>query len=205
LPNDFCRLAVLVSGGGTNLGAILQAIDRKEIPGKVVLVVSSRADAFALERANKHGIPTAVVERKLFASESAFQAAVLAAVQGAHPDLICLAGYLKKLSAEFIAAYRGRIINVHPSLLPKFGGAGMYGRNVHSAVLKSGDNESGCTVHLVDEEFDHGPILLQARVPIVPGDTEETLAARILEEEHRLLPLAVRMFCEKLKKEAELR
>jgi phosphoribosylglycinamide formyltransferase-1 len=198
LPDATCRIAVLVSGGGSNLEAILQAQESGELPAQVVLVLSSRSDAFALERAKRRSIPTAVIERKLFVSESAYQAAVLATVQRAEPHVICLAGYLKKLSPEFIAAYRGRILNIHPALLPKFGGAGMYGRFVHQAVLKSGDQDSGCTVHLVDEEFDHGPTLAQARVPILPDDTEETLAARVLAEEHRLYPQTIRIFCEKL-------
>jgi len=193
------RVAVLVSGGGSNLEAILQAKEAGELPGiDVVLVISSRLDAFALQRAERHQVPTAVIERRAYESEETYQKALLDALMQAHVDIVCLAGYLRKLGPDVIAKYRGRILNIHPALLPKFGGPGMYGQHVHTAVLAAGEKESGCSVHVVDEEFDHGPILAQRRVPVRPGDTPETLAERVLVEEHKLYPKTLREFCEKL-------
>jgi len=194
------RIAVLVSGGGSNLEAILQSCERGELPGiSVDLVISSRPGVLAIERARKRGIETVVVDPKAFASDAEFQAAILKHLKASQIDLVCLAGYLRKLGVNLIQAYRGRILNIHPALLPKFGGAGMYGHFVHEAVLKAGEKESGCTVHLVDEEFDQGPILAQARVPVKAGDTPEQLAARVLEQEHRLYPSTIKQFCEKLR------
>jgi phosphoribosylglycinamide formyltransferase-1 len=195
------RIAVLVSGGGSNLQTILDAQKAGGLAGaEVVLVLSSKSDAYALTRAKDSGIRTTVVERKAFSSDEAFNAATLAPLIEAEADILCLAGYLRKLGPGIIQRYRGRILNIHPALLPKFGGPGMYGHYVHEAVLKSGDKESGCTVHVVDEEFDHGPVLAQAKVPVQPGDTPETLAARVLEQEHQLYPKTIREFCEKYMK-----
>jgi phosphoribosylglycinamide formyltransferase-1 len=193
------RVAVLVSGGGSNLEAILKARENGDLPGvEVVLVLSSRPDAYALVRAKSRGIPTAVVERRAFGTEEAFQKAVLEALRNVQPDAVCLAGYLRKLSPEIIQHFRGRILNIHPALLPKYGGEGLYGRHVHEAVLAAGEKESGCTVHVVDEEYDHGPVLAQVRVPVLADDTADRLAARVLEEEHKLYPRVLREFCEKL-------
>jgi phosphoribosylglycinamide formyltransferase-1 len=193
------RVAVLVSGGGSNLEAILEAQKAGRLAGvQVVLVLSSKADAYALTRARNHHVETAVVERKAYANEEAFQAAVLDPLVRSRTDVVCLAGYLKKLAPEIVRRFRGRILNIHPALLPKFGGPGMYGHFVHEAVLAAGEKESGCTVHVVDEEFDNGPVLAQAKVPVLPGDTADTLAARVLEEEHKLYPKILREFCEKL-------
>jgi len=178
------RVAVAVSGRGSNLEALLEALgDGRE--AQVVLVLSNRADAPALERARRRGIATAVLSDFRSASEWSD----LLEAQGA--ELLVLAGYLKLVPPGVIARYRGRVLNVHPALLPAFGGPGMFGHRVHEAVLVSGATESGCTVHLVDEEYDRGAILGQRRVPVLPGDTPDTLAARVLREEHRILPAAV--------------
>ena len=178
------HLAVAVSGRGSNLDALLGALG-PEAPARVVLVLSNRQDAPALERATARGIPTATL------CDHADGREWLAALEPRGIDLLVLAGYLKLVPAEVVARYRGRIINVHPALLPAFGGKGMYGRRVHEAVLASGARESGATVHLVDEAYDRGTILGQARVPVLPGDDPDTLAARVLQVEHRLLPAVV--------------
>lgn len=177
-------VAVAVSGRGSNLDALLRALG-PDGPARVVLVLSSRPDTPALERATARGVPVLALRDPLDAEEW------LAALERYGVDLVVLAGYLKLVPAGVIARYRGRIINVHPALLPSFGGKGMYGRRVHEAVLASGARESGATVHLVDEVYDRGAILGQSRVPILPGDDPERLAARVLEAEHRLLPAAV--------------
>jgi len=176
------RVAVLVSGGGTNLQALLDTLHDSPI-ARIARVISSRPDAGALQRARRAGVPTTVLR------DAGDPAEVLSALAGA--QLVVLAGYLKLVHASVVARFRGRIINIHPALLPDFGGAGMYGRRVHEAVLASGAKESGATVHFVDEEFDRGAIIAQEKVPIEAGDTPDTLAARVLEAEHRLLPRVV--------------
>jgi formyltetrahydrofolate-dependent phosphoribosylglycinamide formyltransferase len=178
------HVAVAVSGRGSNLEALLQALG-PDAPARVVLVLSNRADAPALARAAARGIPTVTLR------DPDDAAPWLAALERYGVELVVLAGYLKLVPADVIARYRGRVLNVHPALLPAFGGKGMYGRRVHEAVLASGVRESGATVHLVDEAYDRGAVLGQARVPVLPGDAPETLAARVLEVEHRLLPAAV--------------
>jgi len=178
------HVAVAVSGRGTNLEALLLGLG-PDAPARVVLVLSNRADAPALDRAAGRGIPTVTLRDHADGGEW------LRALERHGADLLVLAGYLKLVPAEVIDRYRGRILNVHPALLPAFGGLGMYGRRVHEAVLASGARQSGATVHLVDEVYDRGAILGQARVPVLPGDDPETLAARVLEAEHRLLPAAV--------------
>ena len=178
------HVAVAVSGRGSNLDALLRALG-PEAPARVVLVLSNRHDAPALGRAAAHGIPTVTLRDPTDGPEW------VAAMERHRADLLVLAGYVKLVPAEVVARYRGRILNVHPALLPSFGGQGMYGRRVHEAVLASGARESGATVHLVDEVYDRGAILGQARVPVLPDDDPETLAARVLQVEHRLLPAAV--------------
>jgi phosphoribosylglycinamide formyltransferase 1 len=178
------RLAVCVSGRGSNLVALLEALDGSTRV-QVVLVLSNLGDAPALERARERGIPAVNL------SDHRDGAEWLRLLHAAQIDLVVLAGYLKLVPPEVIAAYRGRIVNIHPALLPAFGGPGMYGRHVHEAVIKSGASFSGATVHLVDEEYDRGAILAQARVPVLPGDTPATLAARVLQVEHKLLPAVV--------------
>ncbi len=176
------RLAVLVSGGGTNLLALLDALADSGI-ARVARVVSSRADAGALERARQRGVHAMVLSHPADADE------VVASLGDA--ELVVLAGYLKRVPPAAVARFPLRMINIHPALLPAFGGLGMYGRRVHERVLASGAAISGATVHYVDEEYDRGPIIAQWPVPVRPGDTPETLAARVLEVEHRLLPLVV--------------
>jgi len=178
------RVAVAVSGRGSNLEALFARLGNGD-EARVVLVLSDRAEAPALERARERGVTAVALEDWRSAEEW------LSALAGESVELLVLAGYLKLVPAEVIARYRGRIINVHPALLPAFGGKGMYGIRVHEAVLQSGAAESGCTVHLVDEEYDRGMILVQARVPVLPGDTAQLLASRVLEQEHRLLPAVV--------------
>jgi len=178
------RLAVCVSGRGSNLVALLDALSGSPL-AEVVLVLSNRADSPALDRARERGIPAEVLERWTEAAEW------LERLGRNRVDLLVLAGYLKLVPAGVISEFRGRILNIHPALLPDFGGPGMYGHRVHEAVLRSGRAVSGATVHLVDEEYDRGEILGQARVPVLPDDTPETLAARVLKAEHQLLPAVV--------------
>ena len=176
------RVAVLVSGGGTNLQALLDAL-RESPLARVARVISNRPDAGALGRARQAGVPAIVLQNPGDAAE------LLAALADA--QLVVLAGYLKLVPAAVVSRFRGRMINIHPALLPDFGGPGMYGRRVHAAVLASGAKESGATVHFADEVFDRGAIIAQEKVRVEPGDTPETLAARVLEAEHRLLPRVV--------------
>jgi phosphoribosylglycinamide formyltransferase-1 len=178
------RVAVAVSGRGSNLEALLQTLT-SDAPARVVLVMSNRPDAPALERATTSGIPCIVLRDESNAHDW------IRALEEHRVDLVVLAGYLKLVPPGVIARYRGRIINIHPALLPSFGGKGMYGHRVHEAVLASGARESGATVHLVDEVYDRGAILGQIKVPVLPGDDAERLAARVLEVEHRLLPAVV--------------
>jgi len=189
------RTAILVSGGGSNLESILQSVRAGKLPRvEVVLVLSSRPDAYAITRAKNHGVPATVVNPRAFSSDALFQEAVLSALRQSRVELVCLAGYLRKIGPSIISRFRGRILNIHPGLLPKYGGAGMYGHHVHAAVLAAGEKETGCSVHVVDEEFDHGPVLAEKRVPILPGDTAERLAERVLEQEHRLYPEVLHQF-----------
>lgn len=180
----FLRVAVAVSGRGSNLAALLRTLGGGA-PARVVLVISNRADVGGVELAREHGIPVHVL--KDISDPEEWRRALIAAEAG----LLVLAGYLKRVPAPVVREWRGRIINVHPALLPRYGGQGMFGRKVHQAVLASGDDTSGATVHLVTEEYDEGEILCQGVVPVLPGDTPETLAARVLEVEHTLLPAAV--------------
>jgi len=181
-PGQPVRVAVLVSGGGTNLQALLDALHDSPL-ARVARVISNRPDAGALERARRATVPATVLR------DANDPAELLAALHDAH--LVVLAGYMKLVPAPVVARFRGRMINIHPALLPDFGGPGMYGQRVHEAVLASGAKESGATVHFVDEAFDRGEIIAQERVRIVSGDTPDMLAARVLEAEHRLLPRVV--------------
>ncbi len=175
-------IAVLASGGGTNFQALLDALDRSD-DARIIRVISDRPTSGALERARRARIATTVLTNPGDAAE------LLAALAGAR--LVVLAGYLKLVPAAVVARFRWRMINIHPALLPAFGGPGMYGRRVHEAVLASGAPVSGATVHYVDEQYDRGPIIAQATVPVTKQDTPDTLAARVLEAEHRLLPRVV--------------
>lgn len=187
------RISVLVSGGGTNLQAIIDGIAHGEIEGaEIGLVISSSGKAFALQRAAKHGIKTLVVDKNTYPDEGDRNSALLEALVREDTDLVVLAGYMSILDESVVKAYKNRIINIHPSLIPRHCGPGYYGIRVHQSVLGSGDKESGATVHYVDEGVDTGPVILQKKVPVLATDTPESLAARVLETEHSILCEAIR-------------
>ncbi|WP_177920259.1 phosphoribosylglycinamide formyltransferase [uncultured Eubacterium sp.] len=192
------NIAVFVSGGGTNLQALIDAQDRGEIKnGKITFVLASNENAYALERAKKAGIDTAVVNRKQYESKADYDKAVLKTLDGRDIDLIVLAGFLSILGEELVSKYNNRIINVHPSLIPLFCGDGFYGKKVHKAVLDSGMKVTGATVHFVNEITDGGAIILQKAVPIEQGDNEDILQYRVMRQaEWEILPKAVSLFCE---------
>ena len=184
------NISVLVSGGGTNLQALIDKVDSGELAGaEIVQVISSREGVFALERAAKAGIKGKVIKDT---------EGLLEALAEENTDLVVLAGYMKVLEPPVIDAYRGRIINIHPSLIPKYCGKGFYGKRVHQAVLDGGETVSGATVHFVDEGVDTGEIILQREVPVEPGDTAETLAARVLKTEHVILAEGIKKVMETL-------
>ncbi|HET9985312.1 MAG TPA: phosphoribosylglycinamide formyltransferase [Longimicrobiales bacterium] len=182
------RLAVFVSGGGTNLQALLDRVDPRA--ARVALVVSDRPEAGGLERARRAGVPTRVIA-VAGVEESDVAGATIEALERAGVDLVALAGYVRRVPEAVVRRWAGRMLNIHPALLPAFGGHGMYGMRVHRAVLSAGCRVSGATVHLVDEEYDRGPIVAQWPVPVWPGDTPEALAARVLAAEHALYPATV--------------
>jgi len=185
------RLAFFASGGGSNVQAILDTIDARQLDAEPVVLITDRPGCGALSRAGDRNLPTAVLPPKDYADEAAFGDALLDVLRQHDADTLALAGYLKKIPASVVRAFSGRILNVHPSLLPAFGGPGFYGRRVHQAVLEAGCRVSGATVHLVDAEYDTGPILLQGCVPVEETDTPESLAARVLTVEHSLFPRAL--------------
>jgi phosphoribosylglycinamide formyltransferase 1 len=191
---DPLRVGVLASGTGSNLQALIDACRGGTLAAEIAVAISNVPDAPALERARRAGIPALVVNHKDFPTAAAFEARLGQALTAHRVDLICLAGFLRILSAAFVAAFPGRIVNIHPALLPAFGGKGMYGERVHRAVLASGARQSGCTVHFVTEVPDGGPIIAQATVSVEDGDTPATLAARVARQEHRLYPEVVRLF-----------
>ena len=197
------RIAVLVSGGGTNLQAILDAEARGEIPhGKVTLVVSDRAGAYALERAKNAGIPAAEINKKDCGGQAAFEERLTALLEENRTDVIVLAGFLSILTERFTSRYPRRILNVHPSLIPSFCGAGFYGLKVHEAALARGVKVTGATVHFVNEIADGGEIIAQKAVSVEEGDTPETLQRRVMEQaEWLILPVAVAKLCRKIVKE----
>jgi len=192
------RIAILVSGHGrgSNMQAIVDACKDGRIRGEVVLVLGTRAGAPALERARQAGVPTAVLKPGAASDASHYGDRMLALLTERGVDLLCLAGYMRLLPRRVVAAYRWRAMNVHPALLPRFGGKGMYGEAVHRAVLDAGVSHSGCTVHFVDDQYDHGPSIVQTQVPVLDGDSPETLAARVLPQEHRTYVEAVALFCD---------
>lgn len=196
-------VAVLVSGGGTNLQAILDAEKRGELPhARVGIVVSSRSDAYALKRAEEAGVPTAVAERKKCVSQEEFEGEIEGAIESVGAEVIVLAGFMSILSEEFTSRYPERIINVHPSLIPKFCGKGFYGLKVHEAVLAAGEKVTGATVHYVNEIPDGGRIIFQKEVAVREDDTPETLQRRVMEEaEWKLLPRAVELTAERIASE----
>lgn len=190
------NISVMVSGGGTNFQAVIDNIENGNIKnGRIVQLITSKADAYAVERAKKHGIKSVYIGRKNYPDDAERTDAIINALNEEKTDLVILAGYMSVLEPKLIEAYRNKIINIHPSLIPKYCGKGFYGHFVHEAVISAGENESGATVHFVDEGVDTGKIIIQEKVEVLPNDTPEELAARVLKVEHKILPKAVDMFC----------
>ena len=181
------RLGCLASHGGTNLQAIIDAAASGELHADVAVVISNNSNSGALKRARKASIPGLHLSGATHPEAAALDRAILGTLQDHEVDVVVLAGYMKMLGPTVLSRYEGRVLNVHPALLPKFGGKGMYGRRVHEAVLASGELITGATVHVVDAEYDHGPVVAQGEVPVLPGDMVESLSARVLEREHELL------------------
>ena len=184
-------IGVLISGSGTNLQAIIDAIEADQLDATIRLVLSNRADAYGLARAKSHGIPTEVVDHKQFATREAFDEAVVEILRARDVELVVLAGFMRLLSPVFVKAFSNRMMNIHPALLPSFPGL-----DVQKKAVEHGVRFSGCTVHFVNEQCDEGPIIIQAVVPVFPDDTEGSLTARILEQEHRIYPRAIQLYSE---------
>ncbi|MCF8496079.1 MAG: phosphoribosylglycinamide formyltransferase [Alphaproteobacteria bacterium] len=184
-------LAVLISGRGSNLQALIDACEDPGFPAAIKIVVSNRPAVYGLERAQNHNIPVQAIDHKQYSSRETFEDALSDALERHAPDLICLAGFMRVLTPHFIRRWEGKIINIHPSLLPAYKGV-----DTHARVLADGGAESGCSVHYVTAELDSGPVIVQRRVPVLPGDTPDILAARILEQEHIAYPEAVRRIAE---------
>lgn len=181
------KLVILISGRGSNLQALLEA----KLPCRIAAVISNRADAEGLDIAREHGIPVVVVEHRKYADRDSFDTALAQTIDAFNPDIVALAGFMRILSTGFVARYHGKLINIHPSLLPAYGGL-----NTHARALHDGVRIHGCTVHFVTPDLDHGPIIIQAAVPVLHDDTEQTLAARVLNEEHRIYPQAISWLCQ---------
>jgi phosphoribosylglycinamide formyltransferase-1 len=191
------NIAVFGSGAGSNFRAILTAIQQGNIPdARISLVISNNSGAGIVGIARANALPAIHLSQKQFPDEKSFADTLLSTLRVHDVNFIALAGYMKQVPPAIVAAYRNRIVNIHPALLPRFGGAGMYGIRVHEAVLASGETISGATVHYVDEEYDHGPVVLQQTVPVLSGDTAESLASRVLAAEHELYPAAIRRIAE---------
>ena len=185
------KVGVLISGSGTNLQALIDDCARPEAESEIVLVVSNRADAFGLARAERAGLPNRVIDHTAYESREVFEQALTEALESNGVELVCLAGFMRVLTAAFVERWRDRLINIHPSLLPAFKGL-----DTHARAIAAGVRLAGCTVHFVRPEVDDGPIIVQAAVPVLKDDTAETLAARVLQEEYRCLPLAVRLIAQ---------
>lgn len=188
---DRCRLAILISGSGSNLQAFIDHIETGALDADIAAVVSNKADALGLQRAAAAGIATAAVDHRRFASREEFDAELLARVQSTAPDLVILAGFMRILTPVFLRPFSGRLLNIHPSLLPKYPGL-----DTHQRALDAGDADAGATVHFVTEELDGGPPIIQAPVPVLAGDSAAQLAARVLQVEHRIYPLAAQWFAQ---------
>jgi phosphoribosylglycinamide formyltransferase-1 len=189
-------LVVLASGGGTNLQAIIDHIEAGKLNAQIRAVISNNSKAGALERARNHHIPAIHLSHKQFATPEEFDQKLLSILKENQTDMVVLAGYMKMLSPTVIREYKNRIINIHPALLPAFGGSGMYGIHVHEAVIKSGVKVTGVTVHMVDEVYDHGAIVMQKTVPVMDDDTPESVAERVLKVEHVAYSEAIQLFAE---------
>lgn len=185
------NIVILISGRGSNMEAVVRAARSEGWPARVAAVISNKPDAAGLAFAQAHGIPTAVVPSKAYPDRASFDAALQREIDRFAPDLVVLAGFMRILTAPFVAHYEGRMLNIHPSLLPAYPGL-----DTHRKAIEAGEREHGATVHFVTAELDHGPMVAQARVPVLPGDTEASLSARVLVEEHKLYPYAVRLFVE---------
>lgn len=185
------NIVILISGRGSNMEALVRALETEGWPARIAAVISNKPEAKGLEFAAARGIPTAVVANKEYATRAEFDAALQETIDRFAPDLVVLAGFMRILTAPFVEHYAGRMLNIHPSLLPLFPGLG-----THQQAIDAGEKEHGATVHFVTAELDHGPVVAQARVPVLPDDTEDTLSARVLVEEHKLYPYAVRLFVE---------
>ena len=188
---DTCDVVVLLSGTGSNLQALIDSDDVKASPAYIRAVISNRADAYGLQRAKDAGIDTRVLDHKAFEGREAFDAALIKVIDEFKPKLVVLAGFMRILSAEFVRHYQGRLLNIHPSLLPKYKGL-----HTHQRALEAGDGEHGCSVHFVTEELDGGPLVVQAVIPVESDDSPHSLAQRVHAQEHRIYPLAVRWFAE---------
>lgn len=188
------RLGVLISGRGSNLQSLIDATADPSFPAMIALVLSNKADAGGLARAQAAGLPAKIISHRAFPDRESFDAALTEALEAASVELVCLAGFMRLLTPGFVDHWRDRMINIHPSLLPAYKGL-----HTHERVLAAGEAETGCTVHYVRVEMDEGPIIIQARVAVAPDDTPETLAARVLAEEHRIYPEAVRLVADRLK------
>lgn len=186
-----CNVVVLISGSGTNLQAIIDRANDGSLPVTICAVISNRPGVKGLERAHQAGIATAVIDHRQYAEREDFDRALMGAIDSHHPDLVVLAGFMRILTPAFAQHYRGRMMNIHPSLLPKYPGL-----HTHQRALDAGDGEHGVTVHFVTEELDGGPAIIQARVPVLPGDTAETLAQRVLQREHVIYPQAIAWFAQ---------
>ena len=184
-------MVILISGRGSNLTSLLNAATSGAMPARIVGVISNRPDAMGLQTAETHGVPTCVIDHRGFAEREQFDVAVAAAIDGFTPDLVVLAGFMRILGQAFVRRYENRLINIHPSLLPAFPGL-----HTHRRALAEGVRIHGCTVHFVTSDLDHGPVIVQAAVPVLDDDDEATLAARVLVQEHQVYPLAVRWFAE---------
>lgn len=191
MPSTSCDVVVLLSGTGSNLQALIDSARTGDSPVRIRAVISNRADAYGLQRARDAGIDTAVLDHKAFDGREAFDAALVELIDGFAPQLVVLAGFMRILSAGFVRHYHGRLLNIHPSLLPKYKGL-----HTHQRALEAGDTEHGCSVHFVTEELDGGPLVVQAVIPVVSDDTPAQLAQRVHSQEHLIYPLAVRWFAE---------
>lgn len=185
------KIVVLISGSGSNLQALIDAAEKNTIHAHIVHVISNKANVYGLQRARAAGIAMTVLSHTTFAAREDYDHALLETVQQHKPDLVVLAGFMRILTPIFVAPLYGKLMNIHPSLLPKYSGL-----HTHQRALDAGDSEAGATVHFVSTELDGGPAIIQAKVPVLPGDTAETLAQRVLEQEHIIYPQAVRWFCE---------
>lgn len=189
--SDTLPLVVLISGSGSNLQALIDAVERSDIRGEIRAVISNQADAFGLQRAQRSGIPTEVIDHRHFDDRRNFDHALRQRIESYQAELVVLAGFMRILTEEMIQTFNGRMLNIHPSLLPRFRGL-----HTHRRALEAGDKMHGCSVHFVTDELDGGPLIIQARVPILPDDDPDTLAARVLTKEHIIYPLSVQWFCE---------